>query len=92
MGRLDSSSEKNSLCRIVLPVAWRLAGRVKLNPKKSVSDLGLGFVTIAKRRTYYCDTNDRQPTGSALSPGTVYRRKEDFARVLPLSTDHLTRR
>ena len=60
--------------------------------KKSVSDLGLGFVTIAKRRTYCCDTDDRPPTGSALSPGTVYRRKEDFARVLPLSTDHLTRR
>ena len=39
--------------------------------KKNVSDLGLGFVTIAKRRTYCCDADDRQPTGSSLSPGTV---------------------
>ena len=39
--------------------------------KKSVSDLGLGFVTIAKRRTYCCDADDRQPTGSALSSATV---------------------
>ena len=70
MGRLDSS-ETNSLCHTVLPVVWRLAGRVKLNPNKSVSDLGLGFVTIAKRRTYCCDTDDRQPTGSVSSSATV---------------------
>ncbi len=43
MGRLDSSSEKNSLCRIVLPVAWRLAGRVKLNPKKKRFRSGFGI-------------------------------------------------
>ena len=67
MGRLDSS-ETNSLCYTVLPVVWRLAGRVKLNPKKNVSDLGLGFLTIAKRRTYCCDTDDRQPTGSTRHP------------------------
>lgn len=70
MGRLDSS-ETNSLCYTVLPVVWRLAGRVNLNPKKNVSDLGLGFLTIAKRRTYCCDTDDRQPTGSALSYATA---------------------
>lgn len=72
MGRLHSSSEKNSLCRTVLPIIWRLAGRVKLNPqKKAFQNLGLLFDTIAKRCTYCCDTDDRQPTGSALLSATV---------------------
>ena len=42
MGRLDSS-ETNSLCYTVLPVVWRLAGRVNLNPKKKRFRSGFGI-------------------------------------------------
>ena len=70
MGHLDSSSER----RAYAAHFYRLFGAWRgewTKSKKSVSDLGLGFVTITKRRTYCCDTDDRQPTGSVSSSATV---------------------
>lgn len=70
MGHLDSSSERRAYAAHFYRLfgAWRVEWT---KSKKSVSDLGLGFVAIAKRRTYCCDTDDRQPTGSVLSSVTV---------------------
>ena len=70
MGHLDSSSERRAYAAHFYRLfgAWRVEWT---KSKKSVSDLGLGFVTIAKRRTYCCDTDDRQPTGSVSSSATV---------------------
>ena len=79
MGHLDSSSERRAYAAHFYRLfgAWRVEWT---KSKKSVSDLGLGFVAIAKRRTYCCDTDDRQPTGSVLvvrngSPGRKILRR-----------------
>ena len=90
MGRLDSS-ETNSLCYTVLPVVWRLAGRVKLNPKKTFQ-IWVWDSLPSPRDAPTAATPMIGNLRAAPCRTQRFPRKEDFARVLSLSTDHLARR
>ena len=90
MGRLDSSSEKNSLCRTVLPIVWRLAGRVELNQKKAFQ-IWVWDSLPSPRDAPTAATPMIGNLRAARCRPQRFPREEDFAQVLSLSTDHLTR-